>query len=84
MKYALKLNDDYRILSASYTSPYTPANDVQTDELPEGNISDYRYIDGVYFYDPLPKEETESAPSDSERIDELYEALNMILNGVTE
>jgi hypothetical protein len=25
------------------------------DTLPEGNLPDYRYVDGEYVYDPLPR-----------------------------
>ncbi len=33
------------------------------ESLPDGDISDYRYVEGEYVYDPLPKE--------SEPIDEV-------------
>lgn len=56
MKYALYLADDGRILSVTYEK-YAPANAVLVDELPEGNVADYRYVDGEYVYDPLPEPE---------------------------
>ena len=56
MKYALNLDTDGRILSATYEE-YAPADAVLVDELPEGDISEYLYADGRYVYDPLPKPE---------------------------
>lgn len=55
MKYALNLAEDGRILSATYEE-FAPADAVLVDELPEGNIADYRYVDGEYVHDPLPVE----------------------------
>lgn len=58
-KYALNLNSDGRILSATFAK-YNP-NGVLVDELPEGNIADYRYENGVYVHDPLPEPESSAA-----------------------
>lgn len=54
IKYALNLAEDNRILSATYAK-HAPKSAVLVDELPEGNIADYRYVDGEYVYDPLPE-----------------------------
>lgn len=57
-----------RVQSAGiYANP--PADAVGVDALPEGNITDYRYADGEFIYDP----ELEDTPvmSDSERISAL-------------
>lgn len=56
MEYALNLAEDGRILSATFTK-YATADAVQVDKLPEGNIVDYRYVDGGYIHDPLPEPE---------------------------
>lgn len=56
MKYALNLSDDGRILSTTFEK-YAPDGAILVDELPDGDVSDYRYQDGVYIYDPLPKPE---------------------------
>lgn len=56
MNYALNLAQDGRILSATYPQ-YAQADAVIVDALPEGDISDYRFIDGQYVYDPLPEPE---------------------------
>lgn len=59
--YALNLGEDNRILSATYDE-YAPENHPRVETLPDGDISDYKYENGEYVYDPLPKpEETEEA-----------------------
>ena len=62
MKYALKLAEDGRILFATCPE-YAPQDSVVVDTLPEGDISNYRYVDGEYIYDPIPIEFEEEAPS---------------------
>ena len=53
--YSLNINSDGRILSACVCLEGGTYNNV-VDELPKGDITDYKYIDGEYVYDPLPKE----------------------------
>ena len=60
--YALNLAEDGRILSATYPQ-YAPADAVIVEELPEGNLSDYQFINNEYIYNPLPKEEPIEQPS---------------------
>lgn len=63
MKYALNLAEDNRILSATFEQ-YASADAVLVDELPDGNIADYLYLDGEYVFDPMPvPEEPEVEPS---------------------
>lgn len=58
--YALNLDTDGRILSATY--PQYATDDMPIVEtLPDGDIADYLYIDGKYVYEPLPKEEETEA-----------------------
>lgn len=83
MRYALNLADDGRILSATFEE-FAHADAVLVEELLEGNLADYRYVNGEYVYDPLPVIEEERVPTDAERIAELEEALAMLLNGVVE
>ena len=52
-RYALNLAEDGRILSATYEE-YAPAGAVAVEQLPEGDIANYLYVDGQYVYDPLP------------------------------
>lgn len=75
MMYALNLSKDGRILSATFPQ-YAPDDAVIVDHLPEGDITNYRYVSGAttwaYVYDPLPEpEQPESPPSQDDRIDEL-------------
>ena len=54
--YALNLAADGRILSATYPQ-YAPADAVVVDVLPDGDISDYLYIEGQYVHDPITEPE---------------------------
>ena len=85
MKYSLNLAEDGRILSATYPQ-YAPSDAVIVDELPDGNIADYLYVDGEYVYDPLPvpEEPEQPAPTLEERTAALEEELaaTKILLGV--
>lgn len=65
-KYALNLAKDGQILSATYEEYATEGMPI-VDALPEGSITDYRYVDGEYVYDPIP----EAEPSAEEQITEL-------------
>lgn len=81
--YALHLNDDSRIHSACVVLPNRDYGDVPiVDELPDGNLSDYLYVNGEYIYDPLPEPEppepSEPVPTPEERIAQL-EAENKTL-----
>lgn len=62
MKYALNLAEDGRILSVTYEE-YAPADAVLVDELPEGNLYEYCYMEGEYVYNPVPVEQPEEKPS---------------------
>lgn len=69
--YALNLAENGRILSATYPQ-YAPVGAVIVDALPEGDISDYRYVGSQYVYDPLPEpEHPEPAPPEDSVWDEL-------------
>ncbi len=60
MKYALILAEDDRILSATYPQ-FAPADAVGVDVLPDGDLHDYRYVDGKFVHDPLPEPEQPKA-----------------------
>ena len=82
--YALNIDDDGRILSATYDQ-YAPPEQPRVTELPEGNIPDYKYIDGEYVYDPLPQPEPpepEPEPSGGDYVTygELAEAIREGVN----
>lgn len=58
-KYALNLElETNRILSACVVLKFTPADMPRVNELPDGDVTDYLYVNGEYVYDPLPKEES--------------------------
>lgn len=54
--YSLNLDADNRILSACVCLEGFEYTNI-VDALPEGDISDYKYIGGEYVYEPLPKPE---------------------------
>lgn len=71
MMYALNLDTDGRILSVTYDQ-YAPQSQPRVDTLPDGDVSDYRYENGQYVYDPLPKPpEPEPEPTTEEILDAL-------------
>ena len=65
-KYALNLAEDGRVLSATFEK-YAPDGSVLVDELPEGNLADYRYQDGEFVYDPMP--EPDPVPEEPSQLD---------------
>lgn len=62
MKYALNLGEDNRILSVTFDE-LAPAEQPRVETLPDGNVADYKYENGKYVYDPLPKPEETTGPS---------------------
>lgn len=66
--YALNLSETGRILSATYAQ-YASPNAVKVEHLPEGDITEYRYLDGEFVYDPPDAVETVEAPSQLDRIE---------------
>lgn len=54
--YALNLGPDGRCLSAAPAN-LAPIGATLVPYLPEGNLYDYRYVEGNYIYDPVPKSE---------------------------
>lgn len=81
MKYALNLSEDKRILSVTYeefATKYMPL----VDELPEGNVCDYLYINNEYIFNPLPV--VEPAPSKLDRIESQIVYTAMMTNTLVE
>lgn len=62
MLYALNLSEDSRILSVTFNK-FAPAEQPIVETLPEGDVTDYKYENGKYIYEPLPKPEPEEKPS---------------------
>ena len=69
--YSLNLNADNRILSACICLEGFEYKNV-VDTLPDGSISDYKYIGGEYVYDPLPEPEPQT---EEPTIDDVLDAL---------
>ncbi len=71
--YALNLAENNRILSACVVLPNGNYDGMPlVDVLPEGDITDYLYVNKQYVYDPLPKPEPpEPAPTEDSVWDEL-------------
>lgn len=86
MIYILNLEEKTgRILSACY-----PVSDLQTgpavEALPDGELSDYRYIDGKFIYEPLPQlpqAETADIPARLDKIEQLLKSLEVQTNDNT-
>lgn len=69
--YSLNLSEDKRILSACVCLEGFEYTNI-VDTLPDGNISDYKYIGGEFVYEPLPKPEPpEPEPTADEILDVL-------------
>ena len=71
-KYALNLGENGRILSVcNCLEGQTYENIV--DSFPDGDVSEYRYVDGEFIHDPEPKPEPTAQEPTAE------ELLNIIL-----
>ena len=68
MKYALSLAKDGRILSSTYEQ-FATENAVLVDSFPEGDITEYKYIDGEYVHEPIPVIEASVIPTQLDRIE---------------
>lgn len=58
--FALNLDTNKRILSVT-EDEYAPESQPRVEELPEGNVYDYKYIDSEYVYDPITLPEIPTA-----------------------
>lgn len=77
MKYALNISETNAVLSATYEQ-FAWEGCVLVDHLPEGDITDYDFIDGDYVLNEERKAERE-AQEDAKTTEEIYaEALNML------
>lgn len=72
MKYALSVSKDNRILSAWEVLKNRKYDGMPiVSILPEGDITDYLYVDEQYIYDPLPKPEPAPQPAEESVWDQL-------------
>lgn len=79
--YSLNLAEDNRILSVCVCLAGQTYNNI-IDTLPDGDITDYKYINSEYVYDPLPKPQPEPEPQGAEyaTYDELAAAIKEGVN----
>ena len=75
--YALNLSDDGRILSATFEE-FASETATIVEALPDGDIYEYRYVNGEFVHEPLPVEGIPVLPTYEERITTL-EAENAML-----
>ena len=75
--HALRLDKNKRIEYACIVLPDGKYDGMPiVDEIPDGNLPDYLYIDGEFIYDPLPiPEQPEPKPTQEERITALENQL---------
>lgn len=74
--YALNLDNENRILSACVVLEGMDYTDMPiVDTLPEGDITDYLYINGHYEYAPLPKPESVETVTEADRLEALEMAI---------
>ena len=65
--YKIILAGDGRVLSAA-TEDSAIIGAVEVGTLPDGDITDYRYVDGAYVHDPEPEPEVIPTPTLNERV----------------
>jgi hypothetical protein len=80
--YALNLAEDGRVLSVTY-SKYAPEDAPRVEALPDGDVYEYRFVNGDFIHDPRPADPVEEPTSLEEQVAELREALELLLSGVT-
>lgn len=82
MKYALNLAEDKRILSAWVALPNGNYDGMPiVDVLPDGDITEYLYVNDEYIHDPLPQEEpSEPTPSLEDRVSALENKVNSTMS----
>lgn len=76
MIYALNIADDGRILSVTFDR-FAPPEQPRVDTLPDGDITEYRYVDDEYIHDPMTKQEEN--PTTDERIYALETTMDDII-----
>lgn len=76
MRYALNLAENNRIHSAWKVLPNGNYDGMPiVGKLPDGDITEYRYVDGEYIHDPLPVQEPPAPePTVWDELDAAYES----------
>lgn len=83
MKYALNLAADGRVLSVTYDQ-FAPPDQPRVDSFPDGNLYEYRFVDGVFIHDPLPAAPDPIIPTAGERLTALEAQMNALMGGVSD
>lgn len=75
--YAINLNEEHRLLRAT-DEEYADSESIIVETLPEGDITDWLYVDGEYVYseNPVKKEQEEATEAAKERAQKLNELLD--------
>ena len=80
--YALNLAEDGRVLSVTLDK-YGAEGQPRVTEFPDDDVSDYKYVDGEFIYDPLPEPtEPEPEPEPQGEYVTYYELADAIREGV--
>ena len=83
-RYGLILDENSRIVSA-VAQRYAPVDAVVVEELPDGDITEFLYVDGEYVYDPKPiSPVTDPQPTQEERIAQLEQQNAMLTECILE
>lgn len=81
--YALSIATDGRILHATLPG-YASSGAAIVAKLPDGDISDYRYVNGCFNYDPLPGPELTEPDDDVADLAAKAAAYDILMGGITE
>lgn len=82
VRYALKLDSDNRILSVTFEQ-FAEEGAIIVDSLPKGDVHDYKYVNGEYVHDPVPKEsEVEQDNETERRLSACEDNIEQILTGL--
>lgn len=67
----LDANDGNRILSCTFEE-FAPPDQPRVTEIPDDDVTKYKYVDGEYIYDPRPEP---PEPEPTETTDDILNAL---------
>lgn len=81
--YALSLAKDNRILHATFPD-YAASGAVIVSALPDGDVADYRYVNGSFLHDPLPESEGTEPDDDTADLAAKAAAYDILMGGITE